>query len=266
MINIGIAQWCLECNRVEAIYRAADLGLSAIQVDAGEIKTESFIGNATLRKAYQEAVQNTGIEITAIAINILNDYSLNNPAGSYKARKVWDMIQRTIDTAALMDVELVFIPSFENGEIRTEQELMRTAEVLYQACVYAENRAISLASENTLGVKGNRKLLTLVNKPNLQILIDSQNPVLWGYKTSNLIKELFPYICNQVHAKDGINGIMGNATLGTGQSDFADTAKTLQSVGFSGYLILENEYEQNAEIQISHDLAIICSLFLQEIA
>lgn len=261
MYYFGVAQWCLDYNGVDAVYRARNLGLSAIQIDVGEPESEFFLGNLNLQHSYCKVAEKTGVKITGIAVNSLNYYSMNSPEGSKNARNCWDLIQVAIDAATRMNVDLVFLPSFEKGEIRSQQDLMRTAEVLRKACIYAENSEVLLATENSLGVSGNLDLLGAVGHPKLRILIDSLNPVLWGHNTSTLIKELWSYICNQIHIKDGVNGEMGNASLNTGQANLIETVKVIQELGFSGYLILENEYREQTDYLIKRDMAALQELF-----
>ncbi|MBS1789638.1 MAG: TIM barrel protein [Acidobacteria bacterium] len=263
MVRIGVAQWCLDRNGVDAVYRAAELGFAALQVDAGEPSGSPFLSAPGIRRAYLQAAQDTGIEISAIAVNVLNSLGLKSPKGSKESKQCWDSIQLAIESAAAMNIHLVFLPSFENGEICIKDDLMNTAEALRKACEYAEGSPLEIASENTLGVADNLKLITTVCHPKMKILIDTLNPVLWGHRTVDLIKGLRHYLCNQVHAKDGLGGEMGNAALTTGQANFAESSRLLRELGFSGYLILENEYGQEAELRVARDLTVIRQLFFE---
>jgi sugar phosphate isomerase/epimerase len=261
MTHIGVTQWCLDRAGVDAVYRAADFGLSAIQIDAGESGVAPLLNDPAVRQAYKRAAQETGVKITGIAVNLLNIYGMTNPAGSEKSQKCWDAIQIALDAAIDMDVELVFLPSFNDGEIRNEADLLRTAEVLRQACSYVADHAPMVATETTLGVPGHRSLIEAVGHPKLCVLIDSLNPVLWGHRPAELVQEFWNIMSNQFHAKDGINGVMGNALLNTGQANFAETVATLRSLVFSGYVILENEYKSDFETSIGKDIATIKRLF-----
>jgi sugar phosphate isomerase/epimerase len=263
MIIIGIAQWCLDCNGVDAIYRAAELGFTAIQIDAGEPSVSPSLCEPGILRAYSQAGQDTGLEITAIAVNSLNSVGLKNPKGSEQSKQCWDAIQLAIESAAAMDIKLVFLPSFESGEICSKRDLMITAEALHRACEFAEGSSVEIASENTLGVAESLELINTVSHPKMRILIDTLNPVLWGHETAHLIKELWAYMCNQVHAKDGLGGEMGNAALATGQARFLETGRLLRELGFTGYLILENEYGHDAELRVARDLAVIQQLFFE---
>ena len=65
----------------------------------------------------------------------------------------------------------------------------------------------------------------------------------------------------KIHVKDGINGGMGNAILGTGQAGFAETGRLLASRGFDGFLISENDYCGDRRGYAAQDMAVIHALF-----
>jgi hypothetical protein len=91
-------------------------------------------------------------------------------------------------------------------------------------------------------------------------LIDTLNPVFWGHD-QDLLNQLWPHIAPQIHVKDGIDGGMGNAILGTGQASFAETGRILASRGFDGILISENDYCGNRRKFATQDIAVIHALF-----
>jgi len=264
MIKIGIAQWCLDCYGVEAVYKAYELGFSAIQIDAGGSNGAPFLNNSVVQKAYTKAIQSTGIEISAIGINILNDYDIKSVEGSEEDKKRWNIIKSTINSASKMNIDLIFFPSFNKNEIQCEQDFITTSKILRKACEYANTFGINIATENTLGIAENLKLLKIVNNPDFHILIDTLNPVLWGHNTAELIKSLWPYMCNQVHAKDGKEDVMGNACLGTGKANFLETMTVLKYMGFSGTIILENEYNKETDIHMDRDISIIKKVFYEK--
>jgi sugar phosphate isomerase/epimerase len=261
MITIGVTQWSLDRSGVDALFDAAELGFKVIHIDAGAIEGDSLLNNPRLQKAYTQAEQDSGIKIVAIAPGSLNDYGITSPLESRDANRCWDLIRIAIDAAVQMSVDLVFIPSFRHSEIRTEDDFERTTHFLQRACQYAGSTDLSLATENTLGVAGNLRLLNEVAHPNLRILIDTLNPVFWGHDPQDLLNQLWPHIAPQIHVKDGIDGGMGNAILGTGQASFAETGRILASRGFDGILISENDYCGNRRKFATQDIAVIHALF-----
>ncbi|MGQ0602606.1 MAG: sugar phosphate isomerase/epimerase family protein [Anaerolineales bacterium] len=257
MFRIGVTQWSLSRGGAEALFQAAQLGFTAIQLDAGALDSDLLLSSASLQKAYAQAMRESGVAISAIAPGYLNDYGMTSPVGSLNARRCWDVIQIAIDAALNLNVPLVFLPSFRTSEIHTEADLMRTAEVLRQACVYAAGHNLEVATENTLDVPGNLKLLEAVGQPKLRVLLDTLNPVLWGHDVPTMIRDLWPHLSKQIHVKDGMTGQMGNAPLGMGDGGFVAAMKTLRSLGFNGTLISENDYTGEREMWAARDLAVL---------
>lgn len=51
-------------------------------------------------------------------------------------------------------------------------------------------------------------------------------------------------MCNQLHVKDGAKGALSGSLLGTGESGFFETVAWLDRHSFTGYILLENYYDQ----------------------
>ena len=168
-----------------------------------------------------------------------------------------DRDQRRRDLGA----PLIFLPSFRNGEIRDEPGLRRTAEAVRAACDLAADHGVFVATENTLGAADNVRLLAMVDRPNARVFLDTQNPALWGHDVAAYVAELWPWLADQVHVKDGRDGRMGNAALGTGKAGFGATAAALVARGFAGSLISENEYTGEAIGTAAQDIATLTRLF-----
>jgi sugar phosphate isomerase/epimerase len=145
--------------------------------------------------------------------------------------------------------------------MRAEQDLQHTAEVLQAACDQAAPYALTLATENTLGLEDNLKLLAAVGRPNLRVLLDTQNPFMWGHAVPALVAGLWPHLSDQVHVKDGLGAEMGNAVLGQGEAGFLETAQALRARAFDGWLISENDYHGERRSLAARDIAVLAGLF-----
>lgn len=252
-MKIGVAQWCLDRSGADAIYYAAELGLEAIHINPNDPHLVDFIGQPEYMASYQKASFETKVDITALACNILDRYPLT---------QMQEYIFQVIDLAGQMAIPLVYVPSFEASEICNGTELFETGQVLKISCEYIANRKIKLATENTLGIDDNNRLITIVNNKKFYVMLDTYNPVLWGHDPSQLVDGLWPHICDQIHAKDGINNIMGSTLLNKGEAQFKKTIDSLKEHGFDGTIILENEYANDiGGLNIRRDIEEIKSLF-----
>jgi sugar phosphate isomerase/epimerase len=258
---IGIAQWCLDCIGTEAISRAAALGLGAIHLDFGKPGEDFCIGTREWLELYRHSANIHGIAIRALALNVIEQLGAVGAPDAEPSRKCYDLLRSSIDAAVELGVRLVYVPSFNANEVHNELELDRTADFLREACIHAGESGVEIATENTLGVEDNRALLSKVSHRNLRILIDLYNPVIWGHSVRSLVEAVRPYMCDQIHAKDGRGGFLGNAGLGEGDGRFHETASFLASSAFEGTIVLENDYRSDAERRIAHDLSIVKRYF-----
>lgn|SRR3990167_2136138 len=252
--NIGVTQWFLDCPPGPiSLYRAKELGFSYIHINAGCPQEPYFIGNSETVIKYQSAMSKCLITITAISINA---FEKNNFLTNYETIDTTfaGIIREALQGAQALNVPVVYLPSFGYGEIKNLAQLKVTARILEYACDCAANLNITIATENTLSAVENRVLFQKVNRPNLKLLVDSQNPLLWNHAATDLIELFYSKMVDQVHIKDGINKTMGNARLGTGDGNLVQTLESLYSKGYDGLLILENDYSQNASIYVTEDL------------
>lgn len=259
MIKFGVCQWIMDRSGVDALHRAAELGFAGIQLGISEDNVE--IHQPALQQAYLRASQETGVEIVGFGINTMNLLPLFSPPDSDAGRRCRDLLRSALDTALAMGVGLVYCPGFFAAEIKTDDQLERAAATLRSGCEYIEGQPVLLATENTLDVAGNRRLVELVDHSSMRVLIDSYNPVLFGHLASSLVRELpARYRSDQLHAKDGLNQVMGNAALGQGEGQFEGFIRALQEVGFDGWLISETDYRSNADELAAADLATLREL------
>ena len=239
---IGIAEWCLDCRGPEAAARAAELGFSILHVDYGKPGEPECLTSAKQRQAVASTAQKVGVHLGALAVNVLNDFPLEEDESSALAKNCNRMIEDAIDAAASLNIPIVLLPSFEKGEVRNESQLRILARRLRSVCEYAETSQILIASENSLGVEDSRRVAEFINHPQLRFFFDTQNPTLFGHDPVEIIFQLRELLCSEVHVKDG-NGAMGNAALGTGTAGVEQTLAALKRAGFVTGWVIENEYD-----------------------
>ncbi|RME96854.1 MAG: hypothetical protein D6768_21000 [Chloroflexi bacterium] len=262
MIKFGIVEWCLDRRGIDSIYRASGLGLSSIQLEVPGRERLLALSSPAVQRAYLQAAKDTGVEITGLGLNVVLRFGgMTENAGTPGQTKCLDIIKRGVDIAAAMGLDLLYMPAFAEAEMQTAADIANTAGLYRQACRAAEGSELLIGTENTLGVADNLQLFALVDHPKLRLMIDTFNPVLWGHPTSGLIKNLSHLMCRQVHVKDGVNGVMGNAPLDAGQGKFSDAAQALRSIKFTGHLLLENEYEQDVDAGVARDIAVLKQYF-----
>jgi 2-epi-5-epi-valiolone 7-phosphate 2-epimerase len=260
-VRFGVAAWCLDASGPDALARAARLGLTCVQIDAGAPGDRYHVGSLGVIDALRRASEESGVTLIGMGAKAVNDIGMTEGEGSRAEQRCRGVMRSAIEAAAALGVGFVFFPSFRASEIRDERGIESTARLLGWACREAVPHGIRIGSENSMGAEGNLRLASAVGEPNFRIVLDTYNPVIYGHRVAPLLAALEPYIAEQIHAKDGTEGRMGSAPLGRGDAGFIDTMAELTRRGFDGYVILENNYRTDAESRVSEDLTLLARLF-----
>ena len=258
MITIGICQWMLDTLGVAAVQRASELGFPAMQIGVRSMDAFHEMRDPAVQAAYLEAAAAHHIDIVGMSLGIFNQIALHDTAQSYT---VWEILSQMIDAAVAMNINLIYCPSYGHGVISNDDELARTAAMFRRACDHVGDRPLLIATENSLNAAGHRRLVGQVNHSNMRVLIDAYNPVVYGENPAVMIRELQDILCDQFHAKDGRDRQGGTEPIGQGDGDFAAAVQALKDIGFSGYVVCENDYTVETDTRAKADLATLQKLF-----
>jgi sugar phosphate isomerase/epimerase len=117
------------------------------------------------------------------------------------------------------------------------------ADALRFACRLANDFGVTVSSENVLDAAEFRELHERVGADNFALFFDMQNYVLnRGLDQVQLLDDLFDDVV-QVHAKDGVDGRLSSAIVGTGDARVAEQIDLLLTRGYNGWITLENFYD-----------------------
>jgi len=242
-IKLGICQWAIPLSGPYGCILAGDFGLEGVELELGEYENGLPLSKKTVKKIYKKIANNYNIEYPSLATNALLNYGLSNSPESEKGKVVKIIVDTAIETAEELGIEVIQLPSFEDGEINTQEDFENTVDHLKNACDAASSSHITIATENVLSVDNNNRLFERVDKDNLKLMFDTQNYFLFkGYNPSEIIESLHGKIC-QTHIKDGSDS-MSSALLGQGNSGFFQSATSFKKVNFSGWVLLENYYDK----------------------
>lgn len=243
-IKFGICQWSFPIEGPYACRIASQLGLEGIELDLGDYERNFPLSNKVIQQAYLEANEKWGISYPSIAVNALCNYGMTNPPNTKKGEIALITIRKGIETAEALKIPIVQLPSFFDGEIKSEEDFKHVVNCLKFSCDYAMERGVIIGTENVLSVDDNKRLIKEVGFSNLKIYFDLQNHYFFkGYKIPEVLRELAPYIC-EVHAKDGKSGQLSGALLGKGDVDFFKSVEVLKEIKYKGWINLENYYDR----------------------
>ncbi|BDF04208.1 sugar phosphate isomerase/epimerase family protein [[Clostridium] hylemonae] len=250
MLNVkfGALDFALPGQMVGNIRLAHEIGLDGLELGFLRYQERGFmLGQKWFRDYYLEEGEKYNIEFPSMAVCEFDYCGLKHKVTTEKGRRVREIIDLAIDTAAYMKMEMVMMPSFCDGYIETEEDMNVTAEALTYACKEAAKHDITIATENLLTIEKNLELFQKVGQSNFSCLYDSQNYRVWkNWSQPEMLKQLADnnILYPEIHVKDGIEQSGSSAYLGEGDTDFRGTMKVLHDINYSGWLHLENFYDR----------------------
>lgn len=243
-IKIGICEWSLPIDGPNCFDMAKEVGLEGVQIDLGRSKRGFPLSKKIVQNLYLTVAKKNHLSIPSIAVRELDDIGMLYPIGSIERSIAEKAIMKAIDAANSMGIEIVMLPNFDKSDIRTKNDITEASILFRNACDLAYSKGIIIAVENLLSADDTILLFKIVNKPNFKLYFDSQNYYLnKGFDTPELLSNLIHLVC-QVHLKDGKNGCLSGALLGDGDTNFYKTFEILKEYDYSGWVILENYYDQ----------------------
>ena len=240
--KLGIVEWACPLPGPYGLKLAHESGLQGMELDFGDYEAGFPLSNGRIQEAYLECADRFGMELPSMALNALNKHGMNHPADTYHGMVALETIRKGIVSAHRMNIPVVQLPSFDNGEIRTESDFYNVCEKLKIACDIAAKYDLIIAAENVLSSEKTLQLVEQVGCENLKIMFDTQNYYLdRGYDEAEILQNIHEHVI-QVHIKDGFNQKISSALLGTGNVEFYKTVEVIRKTACTEWLLLENYY------------------------
>ena len=242
---IGICDWNTDSRGTPAsLAFAAKAGIEGVQVSFGKPGGKFDLREEQARKAYVEAMARTGTGYASLAMGVLNavPYATDPNAERWvreciqvmgKINEEADKL-KDADLARRASVSVVLLAFFGKGDIRDPKLMVKVAERLKKIAPLAEKSGVVIGLETWLNVEDHLKILKAVDSPAVQVYYDTANMTKRGYDIHAEIRTLGARRICQVHTKE--NG----ALLGKGKVDFPRLKKTLKSVGYRDWLVIES--------------------------
>ncbi|MBO5502575.1 MAG: sugar phosphate isomerase/epimerase, partial [Clostridia bacterium] len=241
MWTLGITQWSLPGNHGYTLALAKQLGFDAVQLEFGSWEAGMALSHKRLRDLYVADSQTLNIRLLPLTINALCRYGVVDGLHTPDGQIARDTILASLEAAAAMGMDGVTMPSFGAGEIHTQAHYDHTVEALRFACEQAAPLGLMVYTENVLDAQTMSQLFRDCGSNQLRLLFDSQNYSVFGHNYAvDVLNTHWDRLGNHLHVKDG--GGMGTMLLGTGNSPFAQVMETLRERGYTGTIVLENNY------------------------
>ena len=230
----------LKRQKLSAFPLAKKIGADGLELDMGGLgKRPTFdnkLASDSLLTLFLHASKENKIEICSLSMS--GFYAQSFPFKETSVQAVCDCIE----SMKRVDTKIGFLPLGVEGDLIQHPD-RRTAivERLKKVGHFAEKAGVIIGIETSLDAKGELELLKEVGNPAIQISFNFSNPIAGG---RDLCKELQilgkDRIC-QIHAtnKDGV------WLQNDRQIDMNKVKKTLDNMGWSGWLIVERSRDAN---------------------
>ena len=237
-VKLGICNFCVPGTGIFAPKFVAEAGLDGMSIEFGTYEDHYPTYTRRVQDEYLAAAQEFNIEYCNIGMSCFDFIPFTAHKGHPMHEIVKGTMKAAIDTAAYMEIPMVFVPSFGVSSITNEDEMDNAVEMFKYVCAYAQD--------------------------NFSLFYDSYNYFYQsGYDQLEMLKKMYPYLGPQLHVKDGKPGVLAGSLLGEGDSGFYGVMEYLREKDYSGWIISENLYEKQPTNTFETD---VYELFLKDVA
>jgi len=227
--KIGACDWSIgKTQKPEAFAVAQEIGLDGVEVSFGQPGSANDLRDASVRAKYQEVCQSTGLEISSLAMGMLNSI----PYASDPRTEGW--VADVVEVLPKLGVKCCLLAFFGNGDIKGDRakqdEVIRR---LKKVAPRAEQAGVVLGIESWLNADDHLRILDGVGSPAVQVYYDVCNMTDQGYDICKEIRQLGKDRICQIHIKE--NGYL----IGQGKVDLPPVRDAIAEIGYRGWLILE---------------------------
>lgn len=240
---IGVTAWSLPSPNTHSMALTKALGFDAIQLDLGNADHCLTYTQPLFQRIAVEESRRLELTILPMTLNALGGHEFVNGRNSADGRIAYDILRMGLDAAAAMGVEGVCVPSFGRNEIHTPAHFDATVEALRFACGMAKPMGLRVYTENVLSAEVLARLFDAVDSEQLYLEFDCQNYSVFAEEDAAAVLRAFcGRIGSFIHVKDGVSA-PGDQPIGKGRSPLREIAAILKENGFTGTLVLENNYD-----------------------
>lgn len=241
MNMIGACIWSLPGEDFEAkLQLAKECGLEGVQLDIATGDNGLTLADDSMVELARSLRESIGLSYVSLGLGIFCDSAATDPKQHPLLRELLDS---AIEIAQKLEIPILQIPSFGASELRTDMDIVSTAELMRYTCEQTKGTRIQVCTENVLPPTKLVSFIEQVNAPNFKVYYDTANPhSMARLDAIKLLDASYPYLA-QVHLKDTKdNG--DSVLLGEGDTDFQQTLDHLGRIGYEGWYVLESPYSK----------------------
>jgi L-ribulose-5-phosphate 3-epimerase len=227
--RLGVTDWNLrkEANP-ESFALARQIGFAGVQVSlaSGRGAERQPIGKDVVARYLSES-KTHDVQITSTCLNILHtNYLKSDPLGPQR-------VSEGIALTRAIGVEVMLLPFFGDGALKTEAEMDRVGDILRELAPDAQKAGVILGLEDTISARDNVRIMERAKSPAVLTYYDVGNSTVNGHTVVEEIRWLGASRICEVHLKDNPH------FMGEGPIDFPAVVDALVDLQFSRWAVLE---------------------------
>jgi L-ribulose-5-phosphate 3-epimerase len=239
--KVGVCDWMiLKRQKLGAFQLTKDVGADGVEVDMGGLgQRETFdsqLGDPAVRKQFLDKAAELDLEICSLAMSGFY-------AQSFAERPtVPRMVQDCIDTMVALNVKVAFLPLGVQGDLVKHPELRPAiVERLRTIGTAAETASVVIGIETALDAAGEVTLLQEIGSPAVRSYFNFANALQNNRDLLAELRTLGRERIIQIHATDEDGVWLENDP----KIDMPKVKRTLDDMGWSGWLVLERSRDRN---------------------
>lgn len=242
--KFGFCAWYTPFPGPFALDFCGEAGYEGVQInDLGGGARAYPLKNKRLQKGYLDTAAKYAMEIQMINLwePGLSDM-MKNPLDSAKGALAQENIREGLEACREMGVKNLFIPSVMDGRINNGYELERVSEHLAEGARYARELGVTFLYESFLGYDSTMRMYEKSGGA-FRLVYDTLNPMKYGF--GDAVDEIQRYgteMIHTVHIKDAAENFKDAVNIGEGAGRFYEAAAAIDKIGFSGWIVNENDY------------------------
>lgn len=248
--RVAVCDWMiLKRQKLGAFALAQELGADGVEVDMGPLGDrptfDSQLGDPAVRTRFLDEARARGLVICSVAMSGFY-------AQSFAERDDYErMVQDCLDQTAALGVRVVFLPLGVPGDLVRRPDLRPVIVArLREAGRRAAHAGIVLAIETALDAAGEAALLDEIASPAVRSCFNFANALQHGRDVSAELRALGrDRLAPLIHATNRD----GRWLQDDPQVDLPAIKRTLDEIGWSGWLVVERSRDARRPTDVRHN-------------
>ena len=240
----------LKRQKLGALTLTSQLGADGVEVDMGGLGNrptfDNQLLNDTVRNQFLSKAKELNLEIFSLAMTGYYAQSFCNRAEYIRS------VEDCIKTMQLMHVKVCFLPLGVQCDLKKNPEVRDSVVArLKVAGKMAEQAGVVIGIETALSAKEEVALLKQINSPGIKIYFNFSNPLKEGRDLYKELKTLGKDRICMIHCTNKDSVWLQNDP----QIDLPKIKKTLDKMGWSGWLVIERSRDAKKPTDVKYNFA-----------